>query len=376
MGFKVNSVKKNKEEKSSFDIDAILKKEISFGGSSFSNKKKEAFYTELFVLLQAGLELKDALELIEKEQKKESDKKLIQYLVKNLIEGKNFSDSIKEKKEFTTYEYYSLQIGEKTGTIDSVVQELSDYYKKRNEQKRMIKSALSYPIIILSTAFLAVLFMLNFVVPMFADIFKQNNVDLPWITKKIIGLSNFFKEYYWIFLLFFLGSYFLQKLNKNKVWYKKLIANVYLRIPFFGNFIRKIKIAQFTQAISLLISAKVPVLNGIQLTQKMIDFYPLQSALIAIEKDVLLGKTLSESIRKHSVFDSKMVSLIKVAEETNQNQIIFERLTNQYNKDIEYQSKSLSTILEPLIILILGIVVATILIAMYIPMFKLSTIIG
>lgn len=376
MGFKVDHIKKEKKEVASLNLDSFLKKEITFGGNSFSNKKKEAFYTELFVLLQAGLELKDALDLIEKEQKKETDKKLIHSLVKNLIEGKNFSETIKEKKEFTTYEYYSIQIGEKTGTIENVVKELGEYYRKRNEQRRMIMSALSYPIIILSTAFLAVLFMLNFVVPMFADIFKQNNVELPWITQKIISLSNFFKDYYWIYLLVLLVVILFQKMNKNKLWYQKWITSFYLKIPFWGNFIRKIKIAQFTQAISLLISAKVPLLNGIQLTQKMIDFHPLKNALITVEKDVLLGKTLSESIRKHTIFDAKMVSLIKVAEETNQNQIIFERLTNQYNKDIEYQSKTLSTVLEPIIILILGIVVATILIAMYIPMFKLSTIIG
>ena len=209
MGFKVDHIKKEKKEVASLNLDSFLKKEITFGGNSFSNKKKEAFYTELFVLLQAGLELKDALDLIEKEQKKETDKKLIHSLVKNLIEGKNFSETIKEKKEFTTYEYYSIQIGEKTGTIENVVKELGEYYRKRNEQRRMIMSALSYPIIILSTAFLAVLFMLNFVVPMFADIFKQNNVELPWITQKIISLSNFFKDYYWIYLLVLLVGYTL-----------------------------------------------------------------------------------------------------------------------------------------------------------------------
>lgn len=376
MGFKVKNIHKEKNKKTSFDIDSLLKKEITFLGNTFTNKKKEAFYTELSVLLQAGLELKDALDLIAQELKNETDKKLVQIIIDKLIAGKNFSETLQEQKQFTTYEFFSIQIGEKTGALDGVIEELSNYYKKRNEQKRMVLNALSYPIIILTTAFLAVLFMLNYVVPMFADIFKQNNVELPWITVKIIWLSNFFKAYYWMFILVILGVIFFNKVLIDKKWYKKGVANIYLKIPFFGDFIRKIKIAQFTQALSLLIGAKVPVLNGIQLTQKMIDFFPLQYALKKIEDDVLIGKTLSESIRKHPIFDSKMVSLIKVAEETNQNQIIFERLTNQYNKDIEYKSKMLSTVLEPLIILILGIIVATILIAMYIPMFKLSTIIG
>lgn len=377
MGFQVQNIKKEAKDTSSFDIDKLLKKEISLFGNSFSNKKKEAFYTELFVLLQAGLELKDALDLIAHEQKKDTDKKLINSIINKLIAGKNFSDALKEQNQFSTYEYYSVQIGEKTGTIENVVEELGSFYKKRNEQKRMVMNALSYPIIILTTAILAVMFMLNYVVPMFADIFKQNNVELPWISQKIINLSNFFKANIGFFVLFGILLILARKIFKQRTWYKRISANIYLKIPFLGEFIRKIKIAQFTQALSLLVSAKVPVLNGLQLTQKMIDFYPLQVALKKVENDVLLGKTLSECMRSHSrVFDSKMVSLIKVAEETNQNQVIFERLTSQYNKDIEYKSKMLSTVLEPLIILILGIIVAVILIAMYIPMFKLSTIIG
>ncbi|CAL2079808.1 type II secretion system F family protein [Tenacibaculum sp. 190524A02b] len=377
MGFQLDNInnKENKKDEG-FDIDTLLKKEINLFGSSFSNKKKEAFYTELYVLLQAGLELKDALDLIVQQQKKEADKKLIKTIIEKLIAGKNFSEILKEQKHFSTYEYYSIEIGEKTGTIDKVIEELSNYYKKRNEQKRMVMNALSYPIIILSTAFLAVFFMLQFVVPMFADIFRQNNVELPWITTKIIGLSNMFKEYYWIAVLGIISFLVFKKTFQSKIWYKKITSNIYLRLPFIGEFLRKIKIAQFTQALTLLIGAKVPILNGIQLTQKMIDFFPLQTALKKVENDVLVGKTLSESLKKHSVFDTKMVSLVKVAEETNQNHVIFGRLTEQYNKDIEYQSKMLSTALEPLIILILGIIVATILIAMYIPMFKLSTVIG
>ncbi|CAM1367563.1 General secretion pathway protein GspF [Tenacibaculum litoreum] len=374
MGFQIENIKESKEK--AFDIDKLLKKEINLFGKSFSNKKKESFYTELYVLLQAGLELKDALELISKEQKKETDKQLIESIIEKLISGKNFSEALQEKKLFSTYEYVSIQIGERTGTLNKVIEELGNYFKKKNEQKRTVLNALSYPIIILTTAFLAVGFMLQFVVPMFADIFKQNNVELPWITTKIIMISNFFKNYYWILFLILIIIIILRKFFKNTLWYQKISSKIILRLPFIGEFVKKVKIAQFTQALSLLIGAKVPLLNGIQLTQKMINFYPLQQALNNIENDILVGKTLSESIKKHSIFDSKMVSLTKVAEETNQNQVIFERLTTQYNKDVEYKSKMLSTALEPLIILILGIVVATILIAMYIPMFKLSTVIG
>ncbi|CAL2085555.1 type II secretion system F family protein [Tenacibaculum sp. 190524A05c] len=375
MGFEIKNVNTS-DSKEGFDIDALLKKEITLFGSSFSNKKKEAFYTELHVLLHAGLELKDALDLIAKEQRKEEDTKLFNGIINGLISGKNFSEALKEQEKFSDYEYYSIQIGERTGTLTKVIDELGNFFKRKNEQRRTVIGALSYPIIIMFTALVAVIFMMQFVVPMFAQIFKQNKVELPWITSKIISTSDFFRDYYWIFIVLILCFLIGQRLVKDKLWYKKISTLIILKTPFVGEFFRKVKIAQFTQAISLLIGAKVPLLNGIQLTQKMISFYPLQNALTKIESDILMGKSLSESMSVHRVFDSKMSSLIKVAEETNQNQIIFERLTEQYNKEIEYKSKMLSSVLEPVIILFLGVIVATILIAMYIPMFNLSTVIG
>ena len=377
MAFQLDNISKNKKENSKeFDINTLLKKEINLFGKSFSNKKKEAFYIELSVLLGAGLTLKDALTLTVEEQKKEADKKLLSFVVKELINGKSFSESIRQKKEFSEYEYYSLKIGEETGTLQKISKELGAFYKRKNEQRRTIVGALSYPLVVLFTAFLAVFFMLQFVVPMFADIFKQNKVELPWITKAILSSSEFFQKYYLIGFVVVIIIFVFIFFNKKKEWYRKLTSSIVLKTPFVGEFVRKVKIAQFTQAITLLTSAKIPLLNGIQLTKKMINYYPLQVALVHIEEDLLLGKNLHESLRNYKVFDSKMVSLIKVAEETNQNEIIFQRLTDQYNEEIQYKSKMISSTVEPFIILILGGIVAVILIAMYLPMFKLSTVIG
>tara|TARA_R110002033_G_scaffold169674_4_gene210783 strand:+ start:4928 stop:6061 length:1134 start_codon:yes stop_codon:yes gene_type:complete len=377
MAFKLDKTPvKNQNQSKSFDVNAILKKEINLFGSSFSNKKKEAFYVELSVLLDAGLTLKDGLQLSVEEQKKEADKKLISSLLNQLIEGKSFSDAVKKHKEFSEYEYYSLKIGEETGTLQKITSELGVFYKRKNEQKRTITSALSYPVVVLLTAFLAIFFMLKFVVPMFADIFKQNKVELPWITNVILSLSETFQKYYVVGIVIFIVFLVWVKLNKKKAWYKKITSSVILKTPFIGEFVRKVRIAQFTQAITLLTSAKIPLLNGIQLTKKMFNYYPLQKALIQVEDDILQGKSLSQSMLQHKVFDSKMISLIKVAEETNQNETIFQRLTDQYNQEIDYKSKMISSTIEPFIILFLGGIVAVILIAMYLPMFKLSTVIG
>lgn len=375
MAFQLKNIDTTKKEIPSFDIGNILKKEISFG-NGFSNKKKEAFYTALNVLLNAGLTLKDALVLVSEEQKKAKDQQLFKAIIQDLIDGKNLSDAIKEQQVFSEYEYHAIRIGEQTGTLEKVAKELGNFYKRKNAQRSTIISALSYPIVVLFTAFLAILFMLQFVVPMFAAIFKQNNVELPWITKKILSASTFFQEYWWYLLFLVILIIIIKQLVKKKNWYQKYTSLILLKTPLVGEFIRKVKIAQFTQAITLLTGAKVPLLNGIQLTKKMIGYYPLEMALEKIENDILQGMSLHQSMANYTIFDKKMVSLIKVADETNQNETIFKRLTEQYHQEIEYQSKMISATVEPFIILILGVIVGLVLVAMYLPMFKLSTVIS
>ena len=363
MAFKLDSIQTQRKKKT-VDFDSLLKKEITLFNKPFSNKKKEAFYTELAVLLNAGISLKDTLSLITQEIKNKKDKELFSTIIDNIIKGSSFSDAISNHKDFTEYEYYSIKIGEETGTLQKVTKELGLFFKRRNEQKRNIINALTYPIVILTTALLAVLFMLKFVVPMFADIFKQNNVELPWITKVIMSFSDGFQKYFGVFMLIVIALLIFKKAITKKEWYQKFSSALVLKIPFVGDLVRKMYMAQFTQATALLTSAKVPMLNSIQLTYNMIPFYPLKDGLKQVEKQILAGKSLSESLKLQSIFDAKMVSLIKVADETNQNEFIFQRLTEQYNDEIQHKSKMLSTVLEPLIIVVLGAIVAVILIRM------------
>jgi type IV pilus assembly protein PilC len=378
MAFNLDNISKKQsiDKSPSFRIEKFLKKEISFFNKPFSNKKKEVFYTELSVLLNAGITLKNSLSLIEEEQKKEVDKNLIKKIIENLVQGQTFSEAIKHSKVFSEYEYYSLKIGEETGSLQKVSKELGLFYRRKNEQRRTILNALSYPLIVIITAIFAVVFMLQFVVPMFVGIFKQNKVEIPWITKVIVSASEVFQHNFFnIFILISVLIIFRYFISKKR-WYKKWTSKILLKIPYIGELSRKIYISQFTQATALLVSAKVPLLHCIQLTKKMIDFYPLQFALMSIENEIIQGKELSESLSNYPIFDKKMISLLKVAEQTNQNEYIFGRLTEQYTEDIQYQSKLLSTVLEPVIMVFLGALVAVILIAMYLPMFKLSTIIS
>lgn len=375
-GFKLEQALPKEQTNSEKDwVSNLLQKEITFG-NSFGNKKKEDFYSELGVLLKAGINLKDGLALIQENQKKEKQKAFYGEMVEALVSGRSLFEVLKERSEFSEYEYYSVKIGEETGTLNRIVEELGKFYERKNEQRRSLTNALTYPIIILITAVIVVIFMLRMVVPMFEDIFNQNGGELPGITKMVISASNFIKNYGLLVLIGIGTIIALRKTFSDKPWYKHRKDKLLLKIPYIGSFISSVYLAQFTQAVALLTSSKVPMLSSIQMVRKMIDFYPLNEALGKVEKGVLSGTSLNKSMAGSKIFDNKMISLVKVAEETNQTEYIFERLNQQYAIEVQQKSKLLSTLMEPMIIIVVGLFVGIILVAMYLPMFKLSSVVG
>lgn len=377
MAFQLDNISTIKEKAKPKGAEtSILKKEITLFKKAFSNKVKEDFYTELSVLLKAGVSLKEGLELIERSQKKKQDRAIVQNLLQDIVSGQSLSQALQAHQTFTNYEYHSITIGEETGTLPQVMEQLGSFYARKNEQRRNLISALTYPIIILSTAVLVVVFMLHYVVPMFQDIFKQQGVELPAITKFIISVSEFMKAYGLLLFLLIVGGVFLQSLLNKKQRFKQLKDQLVYKLPFIGKFVKTVYLSQFTQAVALLTASKVPVVNSIQLVKQMINFHPLQDALENVEQHILKGESLSESLGQHKFFDDKMIALVKVSEETNQTEYIFDRLNMQYNNQVQQQSKMMSTLMEPFIILIVGVLVGVILVAMYLPMFKLSSVMG
>ncbi|WP_228235561.1 type II secretion system F family protein [Allomuricauda sp. M10] len=378
MGFKLEHTLETKPTDSSIGkgLDNLLKREITLFGSFFNNKYKEEFYGELAILLKAGVQLREALNLLQENQKKQTFQEFYGQMVMELDKGASFSGLLKSRKEFTEYEFYSVQIGEESGNLPTIFFELASFFKQKNEQRRNLVNALTYPLIILSTAVLVVIFMLRMVVPMFEDIFKQNGVELPVITQWIIAASNFIKSYGLLLVLAITTLVLLRKPLLKREGVKRRRDYLLLRVPYLGNFIRSVYLTQFTQAVALLTYSKVPMLNSVQMVKRMIDFVPLQEALSTMELKIMKGVSLHESLKGNKVFDNKLVSLVKVAEETNQTEYIFDKLHQQYAMEVQQKSKMLSTIMEPLIIVVIGIFVGVILVSMYLPMFKLSTVLG
>jgi len=177
--------------------------------------------------------------------------------------------------------------------------------------------------------------------------------------------------------LFLIISFFVGiKFASKKEWYRKISGSFQLKLPVLGKYIQNIYLAQFTQALALLTGSKVSITESLELVSKMIKFYPLEKALQQASNAIVKGEKLSVAFAKHPIFDKKMLALVRVSEETNQTEYIFKKLSEQYNEQVKYQSQIVSNLLNPILTLFVGAIVGIILVAMYLPMFKLSSVLG
>ena len=341
-------------------------------GNPFPDKKREAFFNELAILLEAGVDIKSSMDIIEEEQTKKKDKELFSGMRAALLEGKALSEVMREAKVFTPYEYLSVQIGEETGRTAHVLEQMAEYYQKKINQQRQIIGALSYPGIILFSAFGAIFFMMYFIVPMFADVFKQFGGELPFMTQIIMDFSNFTRKNFSWFLIGIGMLTTIYYLFKNNERFQQFKDTLMMRLPLFGPLIQKIYLARFAQSMSLLIASKVHLLRSTELVANMIAFYPISKALNNVQKEIVKGVPYYKTLEPYNVFPKRLISLIKVGEEVNQLDHFFSRIGEQYSKEVEHTSSMLSSLLEPFLIIFLGVVVGVLLIAMYLPMFQMS----
>lgn len=353
----------------------LFNKEISFG-KVFSDKKKVSFYSELGALIKAGIDLRRALSIVEKGIKGKKERSIINSISEQVVKGKTLSAAMQEQNVFTPYEYFSIKIGEETGKLVLVLEELDRYFTQKMNLRRQMISVFSYPGFILFVTMGVIYFMLTSVVPMFSDVFNQFGSELPPLTQKIVSISNNIGLIFGIIALIFAGIIIISITQRKEIWYRNLTSKILLKTPIFGKLAQKVYLSRFCQSLNLLSSAQTPLVQSLELVENMIAFYPMELAIHAIRKDVMKGKLFSESMEKHKVFPDKMVALVTAAEEINDLESMFKRLADQYQTELDHQTKVIGKILDPLMMLIIGAVVAVIMIAMYLPMFSMSQVIG
>lgn len=353
----------------------VMNMEVRWMEKKFGAKEKEAFYSELGLLLSTGVNIKTAFEIIEEEMTNKKHRALLEQIKNAIIGGKSIHEAVGEHAHlFSKYEIQSIKIGEETGKLPEVLKELGAFYLSSIKLRRQIVGVLTYPVVVISMAILIVYFMLSFVVPVFSDIFTQTGGELPQLTQLLIRLSNKSDLIFYTLFGVMAGFWVLHKTQSKKEWYRQYTSALLLKIPVVNKLIQKIYLARFCQTMKLLTGAKVMINDALDLVMNMIEYYPIEKALQSAKREVVMeGKLLNESLASHSIFPKKLVSLIKLSEEVNAPEVIYDKLHQQYSAEIEHQQAVIGKLIEPVFIILLGVFVGFILVAMYLPMFEMST---
>src|ERR1700730_16140482 len=344
----------------------------TFGGG-VKSKELAVFTRQFSVMIDAGLPLVQCLEILANQQDNKFFQKILTGTRASVEGGTTLSAAMKQyPKAFDPLYTNMVEAGETGGILDTILQRLSGYIEKSVKLKAAVKSALIYPVGVITIAGLVITLLLWKVVPIFATLFAGLGVDLPLPTKIVIAMSNFIGSIFGLLLLVALvGGIF-----GLKVWYgtdqgRFILDSIILKVPVLGILMRKIAVARFTRTLGTLISSGVPILESLDITAKTSGNAVVERALFKVRKALEEGKSLTEPLKESGVFPGMVTQMIAVGEQTGAMDAMLQKIADFYEDEVDAAVKDLLTALEPIMIVFLGVVVGGVVIAMYLPLFSL-----
>ncbi len=344
----------------------------TFGGS-VSAKELAVFTRQFSVMIDAGLPLVQCLEILAGQQENQLFQKVLVGTRGAVEGGSTLSAAMRQyPKVFDALYVNMVEAGETGGILDTILQRLSTYIEKNVKLQRAVKSALVYPIGVLTIAGGVITLLLWKVVPVFATLFAGLGVDLPLPTRIVISLSNFVGSIFGLLLLVAIVG----TVVSIKVWYgtkqgQYVLDSFILKLPVLGLLMRKIAVARFTRTLGTLISSGVPILEGLDITARTSGNAVIERALQKVRKALEEGKSLTEPLKESEVFPGMVTQMIGVGEQTGAMDAMLQKIADFYEEEVDAAVKDLLTALEPVMIVFLGVVVGGVVISMYLPLFSL-----
>jgi type IV pilus assembly protein PilC len=344
----------------------------TFGGGV--DAKELAVFTRQFsVMIDAGLPLVQCLEILATQQENKTFQKVLSGTRSSVEGGTTLSAAMKQyPKVFDPLFTNMVEAGETGGILDTILQRLASYIEKNVKLQRAVKSALIYPVGVLTIAGGVITLLLWKVVPIFATLFAGLGVDLPLPTRIVIALSHFVGSIFGF--LIFVGI--IAVVVGIKIWYgtptgRFVLDSIILKVPVLGILMRKIAVARFTRTLGTLISSGVPILEGLDITAKTSGNAVIERALFKVRRSLEEGKSLTDPLKESEVFPGMVTQMIAVGEQTGAMDAMLQKIADFYEEEVDSAVKDLLTALEPIMIVFLGLVVGGVVISMYLPLFSL-----
>ncbi|MDK0906699.1 type II secretion system F family protein [Clostridium perfringens] len=354
------------------------KNKISF---SFNRKVKlkdiAIFCRQFYVMLDSGLSIGKALNILIEQGEKPKIREALIGVNGDLKRGETLASSMRKRKDvFPNLLTSMIDAGERSGNLDIILKRMAEYYEKETKIRGKIKSAMIYPIVLGVVAIIAITFILTFVMPTFVQMFEENNVDLPMSTKMVLGTSKMLGKYGIIIFLILVTAIILlgKYLKSEEGQYKLSVIN--LKIPVIKKLTQKIIVSRFTRTMGIVSSSGMSLVTSLEIVASVVGNKIAEKELLKVKEKVLKGEGLGDSIMKIKIFPPMLASMVKVGEEAGSLDSILDKTADFYDDELEREIQTATALIEPAMIVVMGIIIGFLLISILTPMFKMYNSIG
>ena len=343
---------------------------LNFGGGGIPTRDVVIFARQFATMINAGLPLVQSLTVLSEQTENKALGQVAREVVYDVESGNTLADAMaKHPKAFSELFVNMVAAGEAGGILDTILGRLAGFLEKNDALVRKVKGAMVYPVVIMSVAAIAICVLLIFVIPTFQTMFASVNMELPLPTRIVIGASHILIGFWWAMILAIGGTIFGIKKYYTTADGKKRIDTILLQLPILGDLIRKSAVSRFTRTLGTLLSSGVSILDGLEITAKTAGNRVIHDAVMASRQSIAGGETISAPLEKSKVFPPMVVSMIAVGEQTGGLDEMLSKIADFYDEEVDVAVGALLSLMEPVMIVVLGVIVGGMVVAMYLPIF-------
>jgi type IV pilus assembly protein PilC len=350
---------------------------IAFMQPKVKNKDIVIFTRQFSTMIDAGLPLVQGLNILAEQNPNPTFKNILRQLTKDVEGGSTLAEAMKKHpKVFDNLFVNLIAAGEVGGILDTILQRLATFIEKAEELKSRIKGALTYPIVVLAIAFIVIAVILIFVIPVFQDMFASFGSALPVPTQIVVNMSDFMKgNIHWI-ILAIIAFVFAFKQYANTQGGRKTIDTWSLKVPVFGDLLKKTAVARFTRTLGTMMSSGVPILDSLEIVAKTAGNVVIEEIIYDVRGSIAEGQTIAEPLSENDIFPGMVIQMISVGEATGALDTMLGKIADFYDKEVDTAVDALTSMLEPLLMLFLGGAIGGLVVAMYLPIFTMAGAVG